>query len=414
MRPTAYLFAVFCVFSVVHAQEGDVRGVHDPSIIKDGEFYYIYTTSLPNELGMPVRRSRDLFNWKVVGDVFETFPKWVADRNPQHRNLWAPHVAKWDGTFHLYYSVSDFGTNRSALALATNETLDVMSDRYSWKDMGPVITTEPGRDDWNAIDPCIAEDSSGNPWLILGSYWQGVKGMKLDKRTGKLSAERKIYDLASRHGGPIEAPYVVKHNGFYYLFVSFDHCCKGVDSDYKTMVGRSRNLMGPYVDCEGTDMNDGGGSLVLSGGGNVIGPGHNSVLEEDGGDWFVHHYYDASHKGVPTLQIRPLHWLPSGWPVVGEPMSGPLTKKADHTFVMPGVWEHRVNYEDVGHRIRFEANHTLAGGAAKWKLSGNQLTMQWRKPDGEWIDTCVLASDGASYVGRNQAGAVISGKKITP
>ena len=85
------------------------------------------------------------------------------------------------------------------------------------------------------------------------------------------------------------------HGEFYYLFVSFDHCCRGVNSDYKVMVGRSRSLTGPYVDRAGKPMLEGGGTLVLAGAGTgrLRGPGHNAILRDGDKDWFVHHYYDA-------------------------------------------------------------------------------------------------------------------------
>jgi arabinan endo-1,5-alpha-L-arabinosidase len=395
------------------AQDGDVVGVHDPAIIKQGRWYYIFSTSLPNEFGIPVRRSADLFTWRLIDEVFETFPKWVAERNPPHRNLWAPHVVELDGIFNLYYSVADIETNRAALALATNTTLDVEDARYQCKDMGPVIVTEPVRDDWRAIDPCVLQDAEGDPWLILGSYWQGIKGMKLDRRTGKLAAERRIHSLASRNGGPIEAPYVVAKDGMYYLFVSFDFCCRGLKSNYKTMVGRSKNIMGPYAAYDGGDMRKGAATLVLQSHGEIVGPGHNSVYEENGEWFFVHHFYDRRANGMPKLQIRPLYWLPDGWPVVGEPLVGAPGRQEDQQVDMAGVWVHRVNYEGNGHQIRFEADNTMANGIATWKLEKRSLTMHWRKPDGHWIDTCVVAPDGLSYVGRNQAGAVISGLKVT-
>src|SRR5208337_3849103 len=95
---------------------------------------------------------------------------------------------------------------------------------------------------------------------------------------------------------------------YYYLFVSFDRCCQGVDSTYKVMVGRSRGVTGPYLDRQGVPLREGGGSMMLESHGRVRGPGHNAVLQDGARTWFVHHFYDAEFHGARTLQIRPLRW----------------------------------------------------------------------------------------------------------
>ena len=296
------------------AQEGDIRQVHDPTVIREGDDYYMFTTGLGNRLGLPIRRSRDLFHWALVGEVFPTFPQWAIDRKPGHDNLWAPHVVRLNDRFHLYYAVSTFGTNNSTIGLATNATLNPSSPDYEWRDEGIIVETRSGRDDWNAIDPNIATDADGTPWLMTGSYFAGIKAFRLNPRTGKLvDASSRGQTIARRpNQGPIEAPYVVRHGGFFYLFVSFDHCCKGIKSDYKVMVGRSMNITGPYLDFNGVDMRQGGGTLVISGHNRFFGPGHNAVLKEGDEFWFIHHFYDGDRNGVATMQIRPLHWGPDG------------------------------------------------------------------------------------------------------
>ena len=105
--------------------------------------------------------------------------------------------------------------------------------------------------------------------------------------------------------------------------VSFDHCWRGVDSDYKVMVGRSRSLSGPYLDRTGKPLLKGGGTLALAGSGRMRGPGHNAVLRDGDQEWFVHHYYDAEFHGLQMLHIRPLRWTGDGWPEVGGPIAWP-------------------------------------------------------------------------------------------
>ena len=127
----------------------------------------------------------------------------------------------------------------------------------------------------------------------------------VDVRTGKPENPRpKLFTLAARpEGETIEAPFVVWKDGYYYLFVSFDACCKGTASTYKIMVGRSEDVTGPYQDQCGRPLTDGGGTLILAGYRHIRGPGHNAVLMDGERSWIVHHFYDANSDGVPTLQI---------------------------------------------------------------------------------------------------------------
>lgn len=110
----------------------------------------------------------------------------------------------------------------------------------------------------------------------------------------------------------VEAPYVVSRNGWYYLFVSFDFCCRGTDSTYKIAIGRSRSVGGPYVDKAGKSMLQGGGTVILSSSGRKIGPGGQSVY----GNTLAHHYYDADANGDFRLDLRQLSWGSDGWPRV--------------------------------------------------------------------------------------------------
>jgi arabinan endo-1,5-alpha-L-arabinosidase len=116
--------------------------------------------------------------------------------------------------------------------------------------------------------------------------------------------------------GAIEAPFIFRHNKFYYLFVSFDYCCKGIESNYKIMVGRSMELPGPYIDRLGFPMLMGGGTLVLSGNKDYPGVGHNAVCNFNGQDYIVFHAYEAAENGRPKLMVKEFKWDKDGWPVV--------------------------------------------------------------------------------------------------
>ncbi|MBP8972362.1 MAG: arabinan endo-1,5-alpha-L-arabinosidase [Anaerolineae bacterium] len=297
------------------ARAGLVRQVHDPCIIKEGDTYHLFCTG-PRILW---RTSRDLENWELRGNVFSAFPAWAREAIPRADSLWAPDISYYNGRFHLYYAVSTFGSNRSCIGLATNATLDSQLPDYQWVDEGKVIESNL-TDDWNAIDPNLILDEDGQPWLAWGSFWTGIKMRRVEPGTGKLSSDdTRLYSLARRDlvpgtSGAIEAPFLIRRQGYYYLFVSFDFCCKGALSTYKIMVGRAEKVIGPYYDRDGQAMLEGGGTLVLEGDDRWRGPGHNAVLQEPGGDLLVFHAYDAKAAGMPTLRISPITWDAEGWP----------------------------------------------------------------------------------------------------
>ncbi|HEY0778972.1 MAG TPA: family 43 glycosylhydrolase, partial [Gemmatirosa sp.] len=118
----------------------------------------------------------------------------------------------------------------------------------------------------------------------------------------------------------VEAPYIVRHGAYYYLFASYDRCCQGTASTYNVRVGRATAITGPYLDMSGTDLVAGGGTVVLAGSGNVYGPGGESVLVDGTQFYLAHHYYDGLANGTPTLQIRPITWSAADWPVIGAPL----------------------------------------------------------------------------------------------
>jgi arabinan endo-1,5-alpha-L-arabinosidase len=296
-----------------------LAGVTDPRIIQEGQTFYLFSTGP----GIPIHTSTNLTDWSDAGQVFPTIPAWALAEVPGATSIWAPAIAYYGGQYHLYYAVSTFGSKRSVIGLATGATLDPLAPGYGWVDQGEVIGSRPRRTDFNAIDPDLAIDERARVWLAFGSQWSGIKLVRIDPATGKPQGRHPLlYALASRpRGRPIEAPFLFERDGFYYLFASFDVCCRGAASTYKIMVGRSRSITGPYVDRQGRPMTAGGGTLVLGSDNRYHGPGHNSVLVAGDREELVYHTYDALNDGTATVQIRPLSWTPDGWPVSGPPLA---------------------------------------------------------------------------------------------
>jgi arabinan endo-1,5-alpha-L-arabinosidase len=288
---------------------------------REGGTYYVFSTGDPaGSIGngnIQIRTSAHLRTWNYAGTVFATKPAWITSALGDIPNLWAPDISYFGGLWHLYYAGSSFGSNNSVIGLATTPTLDPHSPKYHWTDDGLVFRTTSA-DNFNAIDPSLVTAADGGKWLALGSFFSGIKMIQLDAATGKPAASPTVYSLASKpFPDPEEGAGITYHDGYYYLFVSVDNCCRGISSTYHVQVGRSTSITGPYVDASGTAMTNGGGMEVQGTDAGMIGPGGEFVFTSGGSDWLVYHYYDAFDNGAAWIQIRPLTWV-GGWPVTGQ------------------------------------------------------------------------------------------------
>lgn len=313
--------------------DGTHPDVHDPVMARgENGRYYLFTTGM----GVGVLSSADLRNWRQEPSVFAEAPQWAVEEvKGYHGHTWAPDISYHQGQWYLYYSCSTFGKNGSAIGLATNATLDPKSPKYEWKDQGLVIASHIGVDNWNAIDPNLILDSEQQPYLTYGSFWDGIQIVPLsteDFRTPltqpftiarRLDHEVKREEIKFTQEGDniieagdnaIEAPFIFRHDGYYYLFVSFDYCCRGENSTYKTVYGRSRVVTGPYLDREGRDMAFGGGTILFGPDEDFFGVGHCSVYDLRGGRTvFVSHGYEKAYGGRSKLFMRDLKFDEEGW-----------------------------------------------------------------------------------------------------
>lgn len=303
---------------------GDLTPTHDPVIAREGDTYHVFSTGNDGRYIL-TRTSKDLVHWMAGPPLFTTLPDWAQKAVPGTKGMWAPDISFVNGRWRLYYAVSTFGSNRSAIGLFTSPTLDPAAPGYGWRDEGLVVMSTE-KDDFNAIDPNFVIDREGKHWLSLGSFWTGIKLFALDPKTGKLlRAGEKPYSLARRPapaGGPapVEAPFIVAHGGYYWLLVSYDYCCKGANSTYYTAIGRAKAITGPYLGKDGSALMEGRGTIFLRADlreqQRFRGPGHAGWLHDgDGRDYVVYHAYDKDNRGAPTLRIAPVTWGADGWPV---------------------------------------------------------------------------------------------------
>ncbi|KAH6874903.1 family 43 glycosyl hydrolase [Thelonectria olida] len=288
---------------------GPVTGnidVHDPSVAKTPSGSYILAHTGAN---IALKTSTDRTAWRNAGAAFPNGASWTTPYTGGDTNLWAPDISYHNGKYYMYYSASKFGSQKSAIFLATSPS----GASGSWTNQGVVIESSSSND-YNAIDPNLIVDASGKWWLSFGSFWSGLKIISLNSSTGKRSGTS-LVSIAKRTeaDGAVEAPYITRHGNYYYLWASFDRCCNGASSTYRIMVGRSTSVTGPFVDRNGKNMMSGGGTQVMASHGSIHGPGHNAVFTDNDADVLVYHYY--TNAGDARLGINLIRYE-SDWPVV--------------------------------------------------------------------------------------------------
>jgi arabinan endo-1,5-alpha-L-arabinosidase len=407
--------------------------VHDPAVIKDGAYYYVFSTdaSLGNlhPLGVQIRRSKDLITWEYQGAAFKDFEKDAAEAiayaglKPQNKDgLWAPDIAKVNGKYRLYFSASTFGSSRSCIALAEAKNIE---GPYHYR--GIALKSEANAlKEPNAIDPAVVLDASGNQYLSYGSFFGGIFIVPLDEKTGFVEPDAVPRRIAGFRHAAVEGSCIVylKESGYYYLFLSYG----SLSRDYNIRVGRSRNVEGPYVDACGNDLadlapgNEGEIGTKLLGGYTFGGmmesaerykaPGHNSVLiDKRSGveDFFIVHHVRS--YGLPDywfyMNVRRFFLNRSLWPVVsplryqGE-QPGPLSlPEVDYDMV-----EH---LSDSNGESRNSRRFSFRDGVIRMSGSSGEVMGIYRIYDGFRME---LTLEGRLYDGAALSQYDFQGREI--
>ncbi len=329
MKDTLLTLFFLCMLVNGYAQDtinplkGDIR-VHDPVMIKQGNTYYVFHTGS----GISIKISKDKIHWKNAGNVFPSgqLPAWHKNDIPeQDGSLWAPDIHYYKGVYYLYYSVSAWMNFNSSIGLATNTTLDTLDPKYQWKDEGMVISYKNGGAGVNVIDPNFFMDTNGKAYLFYGSYQKGLRMIELDPVTGKCIAEPPQLTTITTSLG--EGVFVIKGEKYYYIFASRGICCKGMQSTYQIVMGRSKNVHGPYLNKGGESWIDNGYSLFLAGDSDEPGRGHNGFFTEGDTTFIIYHAYTRSANGASLLNIKPLYIDKDEWPSIAP--AGKLFKRED-------------------------------------------------------------------------------------
>lgn len=291
--------------------------VPDPSVVCDENGnYFIYGSDSNRKV--PIYKSTNLFEWTYCGDTF------TEDQMPtgiEKGGLWAPDVIRHNGKYLMAYSYSRAAEyHKNGVGLAIAET-----PYGPFKNLGLLFTSDSSGVR-NSIDPALVEDN-GKLYLLWGSFY----GLYMVELNWNQEGEYFIKEINSKiqvAGNAFEGSHIFKRGKYYYLFASVGKCCSGDKSTYRVVVGRSKNLFGPYVDSDGNKMLDNGYNLVVGSNEKFVGPGHGSriITDKDGKTWYIYHSYlrGKGDKGrLPMLdEIR---WTKDRWPYIykGSPSSGP-------------------------------------------------------------------------------------------
>lgn len=381
--------------------EWGTLGTHDPSVYKDGDTYYVFSTDarvggVPTP-GIQVRKSKDMINWEYAGTALEGIPL-EAKKWSNAEGLWAPEMNKVGNEYYLYYCASSFGKNKSYIGLLKSNSIE-----GPWEDKGLVLKTNQG-EDRNALDPNIIYDRNGEMWMSYGSFWNGIYIVKLDKETGKpMDVNDKGINIASRDGavsGAVEGPYIIynKEQDKYYLFVSYD----SLSADYNIRVGKADNIEGPYLDSKGNDMtditsfnpNDVGnkiaGGYKFGDGQGWLAPGHNSILNDDGNYYIFHHSRLEESPDWFYMHVRKIVWSKDGWPMASpERYAGEVEQTIEEQAIV-GEWEVIVQDKNINTIIP-SSQYTFKNNG---KIKNEEKLGTWNLTEENIITLTLLNNDG--------------------
>ena len=274
----------------------------DPTVIRaeDGTFYLYATEDMRN---VPIFHSANLVDWKLVGTAFtdNSRPKWLPKGG-----IWAPDIQRVCGKYYLYYAKSVWGGEWDAgigVAVSNNPAGPFVDRGYMFTSKQIGIQ--------NCIDPFYIEDG-GKKYLFFGSF-HGIYGVELTADGLHVKQGAKPREVA---GTFMEATYIRRRGGYYYLFGSTGTCCEGARSTYRITIGRSKSLFGPYVDKAGQRLLDNHYNILLDKDDSVLGPGHNAglITDDTGNDYMFYHGFKASDPDAGrVVWLSRIVWA-DGWP----------------------------------------------------------------------------------------------------
>mgnify|MGYP003575732616 FL=1 len=423
---------------------------HDPSVIKDGEWFYSYSTDVAYgsepRVGIMVRKSKDLVDWSYVGWALNSLPSQAvsyitaAGATPV-KGIWAPYIMKVGTEFRLYYSLAPTTGRTSAIGLLTST-----SPEGPWVEKGLVVTSNNTGPGTNAIDPSVVVTPSGQHWMVYGSSWDGLYELQLNPQTGLALASGdkgvRIVRRGSTNGvinGNLEGPEIIYNpaTSMYYLFVAYDW----LSTKYNVRVFRSANPNGPFLDFNGVNVDNAfdNGPMILApykfeNHAGWQGVAHCSVFKDGDQFYMAHQGRPAVDPAYMVMHVRKIFWLDNGWPVVSPERYANVEQTPVTANELVGQFEQILLLHDIVPGFANEQtspginasyiNNLGADGkingdpSATWSYSAPYLTMSFG--GGMFIDKVYVSrardwenkkSSTIVYTGMNGGGLGIWGKK---
>jgi arabinan endo-1,5-alpha-L-arabinosidase len=422
---------------------------HDPSVIKEGDYFYCYSTDAAYGITVPpgiqVRRSKDLVEWEFVGFVFNTLPKQGSDfitnnGGTPFNSLWAPYVMKVGNEFRLYYSLSSAKPRLSAIGLAT-----AANPLGPWTEKGLAVTSRDNAAiQTNAIDPTVIVTPTGEHWMYYGSAWDGIYILKLNPVTGLAASDGDKGKRIAQRGftggiinGNIEGPEIIFNEGLqkYFLFIAYDW----LETKYNVRVGRADSPEGPFLDFNGKDLNEeeDNAPMILTpykfaNHGGWQGTSHPSVFKSENQYYLAHQGRPGVDKYFMVLHVRKVFWTEDGWPVISpqrfagteqtaitkEELAGDWERISLDYRVVPGYAEEQLSPDfQVSAVVQLNANGTFNGITNNtWTYNSPWLELNW---NGESVDKIIVerGRDWENkraclvFTGLNNKGVAVWGKK---
>lgn len=374
------------------------EGVHDPTIFKDPvtKHYFVYST---HNL---VFESEDLINWEKHDYTKKvTVPKKAKefiDKNysgtTANTTYWAPDLYYKEGDDHPYWfylsTSCGLGGRNSVISLVKSKSPELWDDIDNNIDAGVVIASKEDKNyNTNCIDANIFTDTDGKTYFIWGSFWKGIYMAELNTKTGRiegidytsdetiLSSGRnfgtRLFSTPSGVVGP-EGPYTVynKDTGYRYMFTSYGWLGTNynlrvarTDKTFSTILSnkdphkqlldqKDRPVGATYSD----QVKEGGsldelwgykmsGSFQLGDGIEYVGSGHNSVFQDDDGQWYLVQHCRKVADAVAYLQVKKILWTEDGWPVISPLVYAGEKEQEIPKEMIYGTWD----LSSVGHTI---------------------------------------------------------------
>ncbi len=386
-----------------------IYNVHDPSIIKEGEWFYCYNTDVAYgaapRIGIMVRKSKDLVEWQYVGWVFNALPALSAQYITSNggtpvQGLWAPYIMKVGQEFRLYYSLASSIARLSCIGLATSG-----SPEGPWVEKGLVVTSISSGPGTNAIDPGVVVTPAGEHWMVYGSSWDGLFELQLNPATGLALTPGDKGIRKVRRGitggvinGNLEGPEIIYNaqRNMYYLFVAYDWLA----TKYNVRVFRSTSPNGPFLDYNGVDVDnqaDNGPMIVapykFAGHQGWQGTSHCSVFQDNGQYFIAHQGRPSVNPAFMVLHVRKIFWTADGWPIASperyawednatvakDSIIGQWEQINLMYAVVPGFGNEQI-YPDLqtSTNITIDAAGTINGTAGNtWTYTAPWLQLNW-------------------------------------